>query len=319
MSIVIVALPSVDEKVNKISSEKKAHLTLMYLGDSVPDMDIPDIVTFVQHAARHLDPFYLSVDYRGTLGDEEADVLFFEENFWELPRLKRFRHNLLLNDAIRRAHDGAEQFSEFLPHLTLGYPSAPARKDPEDDPPRFYGIQFDRLAVWFGDYEGPEIRLKYDYHGDMEVAMHSTDTSELGAELAGGFLAHYGVKGMRWGYTTKSDGTQVATLQREKKSRLTPGAKDVTVTQRRAGTLVRAKGGQRQKASEDAVKAEAVRQKSRKSTTDSLSNRELKAAIERMNLEQQYAKLAKKNQRISLGQKIIEAALGKRPPLLDKK
>lgn len=315
MSIVIVALPSEDEKVNKISSEKKAHLTMMHLGDSVPDMDIPDVVTFVQHVAKHLDPFYLSVDYRGTLGDKEADVLFFEENFWELPRLKQFRHNLLLNEAIKRAFDSADQFPEWRPHLTLGYPDSPAHKDPDDDPPRFYGIQFDRIAVWFDDYEGPEIRLKYDAHG-MDVAMHSTE--EIGEDLAQGFLAHYGVKGMKWGVRNVDRAAEVTKIS-ETKSRLTPGAKDVTVSQRRAGTLVKAKGGTRQVATKDAIKAAAGRQKAKKSTTDSLTNDELKASIERMNLEQQFIKLSKKTNRQTFGQRLTRSLLGIDPPLLDKK
>lgn len=527
---VIVALPAEDEKVNKISSEKRAHLTVLYLGDAQLSADA---VLYVQHAAAELSPVYMSVDYRGTLGEDEADVIFFEKNSWEdSSRIRQFRHYLLLNDEIRRAYDSAQQFPEWNPHLTLGYPEAPANVDPEDDPPRFFGIHFDRIAVWMEDSDGPEFRLKYSDHG-MEMAMSSTErgaaaaenvlahygvkgmkwgvvnkvranqahvlreksamneriatgtasktdkfnqvmvgkgllglhpnvaaklavkysnkadkkeaklesslvtkewkkdassaematkvfqkaakdfekTAEIinndanykGVDLAAnpkvrrsydatmnhyfnqhlaqasvdltlddrghayiyqmdrtgqymrgtehravldhadakpfpdykiefnelghavgfeveidsiehGFLAHYGVKGMKWGVTTK-DGATSVTKSSEKKSHLVRGAKDVTVSQRKAGAYVTTKGGQRQKASTDAVKAHATRQVAKKSTTDALSTKQLKDSIERMRLEQEFAKLNKKTERINRGRKFVNALMGG-PPLL---
>lgn len=108
------------------------------------------------------------------------------------------------------------------------------------------------------------------------------------------YIEHYGVKGMKWGVTTV-DRASTVTLTREKKALL--NSKDVTVTQRRAGTYVKTKGGKRQKASDDAVKAHAGRQKAKKSTTDALTNDELKAVVERLRLEQEYAKLDAKVKR----------------------
>ena len=109
-------------------------------------------------------------------------------------------------------------------------------------------------------------------------------------------VMHYGVKGMKWGVTTR-DGATAATQTREKTSHLVRGAKDVEVSQRKAGTYVKAKGGQRQKAHEDAVRAQAGRQIAKKSTTDALSNKQLKETIERMRLEQEFSKLDSKVQR----------------------
>ena len=189
---VIVALPAVDERVNRISSEKVPHLTLLYLA---PTDDLAAVVQFVQHAAKNLAPFGLSVDYRGPLGPDDADVLFFEDNRWDLDNVKAFRNNLLMDNTIKRLYDSVEQYPEWTPHLTLGYPATPAHEDTADYP-GIHHVSFNRIAVWTGDYEGPEFRLKYPDHSSLEVSMSST--AQLG-EDAVRELFHYGVKGMRWG------------------------------------------------------------------------------------------------------------------------
>ena len=89
-------------------------------------------------------------------------------------------------------------------------------------------------------------------------------------------LAHYGVKGMRWGV-------------RRSKSRST-GPEEVTL-KTVPGKRVSAQGGRRHPASEDARTAAIYKQKARKSTVDSLSNKELQALVNRMNLEQNYSRL----------------------------
>jgi hypothetical protein len=74
----------------------------------------------------------------------------------------------------------------------LGYPEKPAKPSEK----LIYYVEFDRLALWEGNYEGMELVLK-DYYSE-EVSM--SDYFEVGEE----FLEHYGVKGMKWG---KSGGT----------------------------------------------------------------------------------------------------------------
>ena len=468
----IVAIPSVDDKVNQLSSEKIPHMTLCYLGDlsSASADDLMRIMGFVQHAASQLSPFYMTVDHRGTLGPDDADVLFFDKRGWSFPRIADFQQYLLMDNTIRRLYDSVEQYPEWTPHLTLGYPGSPAKKD-DSDHPGIHNVEFDRIAVWYGDFEGPTFRLKYDDYG-MEVTMSDMTTAKLGEQATrelfhqgvkgmkwgvrkqrradkrsakqvqkaakklakadakweksiyttpkaiavhnamvdhfnarigalndkhpdanvfdepdtpaskaymqdimslsdqsyaaavksvhgsspsgkkraefvsdewgarvevrssevkhaatddepdlvvllrreGGhvveantaaaaishsedvedFLAHYGVKGMKWGVTTVDKASQ-PTLTREKKA--LRDSKDITVSQRKAGKYATARGGQRQKASDDAVKAVAARQKAKKSTTDSLTNDELKAANERMRLEQEYHKLNAKTKR----------------------
>lgn len=86
-------------------------------------------------------------------------------------------------------------------------------------------------------------------------------------------LAHFGVKGMHWGIRRRSEKT--------------------------------ADG------SDDHNKAAATKAKIKKSGTQSLSNEELQQLVSRMNLEQQFSSLAKKEPgRIANGQSKIKKILG---------
>jgi hypothetical protein len=86
-------------------------------------------------------------------------------------------------------------------------------------------------------------------------------------------LAHYGVRGMKWGVRRRS-----------------PGASTVEVATP-AGRGVQTRGGSGQRASEDAVRAAIAKQKARKSTVSSLSNRELQDLVTRLQLEQNFDRL----------------------------
>jgi len=191
-SLVVVAIPADDDQVWKVSSEKVPHLTLLYLGDPNTVDNVDSIAEFLDHAAStSLNRFGLDVDRRGVLGEDQADVLFFSEG-WEAKEVKQFRHYLLQNDDIRTAYDSSEQHPDWLPHLTLGYPETPAKPNPND-----YGISwvhFDRIALWLGDYEGPEFVLQRS-NNYAEVSM---------SDAVENVLAHYGKKGMKWGVRNTS-------------------------------------------------------------------------------------------------------------------
>jgi 2'-5' RNA ligase len=193
-SLVIVAIPAEDELVWKVSSEKVPHLTLMYLGETTDDNTAQRMADFVEHAlnVNQHGPFYLDVDYRGELGPDKADVLYFE-NGWDSKWIKSLRGQLLKQNDIRTAFEANDQFPEWVPHLTLGYPDTPAKPIPDDR--KIYSVQFDRLAVWTGDYSGPEFRLKWPERDPIDLAVAY---SEYGPEVVHDLL-HFGVKGMRWG------------------------------------------------------------------------------------------------------------------------
>jgi 2'-5' RNA ligase len=257
-NLVIVALPSKDDYVNKISTEKVPHMTLLFLGeDSTKVKNLDKIIGFVEHAANTtLTRFSLDVDRRDTLGPDLADTLVFSKNIWsDLKRIEQFRSNLLKENNIRLAYDSTTQFPEWIPHITLGYPETPAKPDERDYPGINY-VSFDRIAVWFKDYEGVEFPLK-QYYGnvDMDMAM---------SNIADDILVHFGVKGMKWG------------VRRDRSS-------GVTVSSRRK--KLRTSGGYGRPAHPDAVRVSKIGQVGKKSGLKALSNEELNAYTHRLNLE----------------------------------
>lgn len=118
-------------------------------------------------------------------------------------------------------------------------------------------------------------------------------------------LEHYGVKGMKWG--VRKDGSVSSTTQKMSSLRLK--STDVVVRQK-PGRFVKTAGGRKQTASDDAVRVAAARQLAKRSTTDSLSTKQLQEAVNRMNLEIQYAKVVKKADRRDRGKRIVDSILG---------
>jgi hypothetical protein len=91
------------------------------------------------------------------------------------------------------------------------------------------------------------------------------------------FLEHYGTKGMKWGV---------------RKSRSVSTGPSPVQLDARPGQRVTAKGGGGHSAHPDAIAAVTAGQKAKRSSTDTLSTQELQQLVTRMNLEQQYSKLA---------------------------
>lgn len=249
--VIIVAIPAQDDYVWKISSEKVPHLTLLYLGSNVKDVE--RVTEFVGHVVDTTfnGKFYLEVDHRGELGDKPADVLFF--GGYGIKTLEEFRRYLLHDPDIRSAYNSVEQFPNFTPHLTLGYPETPAKPD-KRDLTEFYGVKFDRIALWTEDYDGPEFELKRETHRD-ESPMYM---SSLGAD----FLQHYGIKGMRWG-VRRDQAAKVATL----------GAQAAS-----------SRGGKTQT-------SDIVKKVRKAGGVRNIGDRELEALLRRMDMESRYSKL----------------------------
>jgi 2'-5' RNA ligase len=284
-SLVVVALPAEDDPVQKISSEKAAHMTLLYLGKPEIDQTQIDLIAeFVEHAASQISQFYLDVESRGVLGDENADVLFFDKRWAK--DIAAFRTRLLQNDLIAQAYLSTEQFPEWTPHLTLGYPATPAKKAPEGYP-RYSSVAFDRISLWTGDSVGPTFQLKRQVYDDMEVAMSQI---ERGRSFLTGEVTHYGVKGMHWGVRRGDSGGK--------------------------GSAPAAKPAPKPRMSEDAKNVEKAFGKIDRGGTDSLSNHELQSVVNRLNLEQQYSRLvstpggSKQTNEIERGHAAVKQMLG---------
>lgn len=268
-NLVIVAIPNEDDYVHKISSQKIPHITLLFLGEVLKVKNLGKILQFVGHAAdQSLTRFGLEVDHRGVLGEDQADVLFFAKTKWSgFDTVKDFRSHLLNDNNIRTAYDSAEQFSEWEPHLTLGYPDTPAKSDNREYPGTRY-VEFDRIAAWFGEFEGIEYPLKaHSWEWDMAVPMSST------VEAVDDILTHFGAKGMKWGV---------------RKSRPT-GPQGVSVTDKKK--RIKTKGGGGHSAHPEAVSSRTIGQIGKKSGLKSLSNKQLQEFNNRLNLEQQTKRL----------------------------
>lgn len=199
-NLVVVAIPEEMDRVWKLSSEQVPHLTLLFLGEADNNPHVQDIVQFVEHAVTVSEhgPFYLDIDHRGTLGPDEADVLFFSKRSWNLKWIQNFRAQLLQDPNIKTAYDSTPQYEEWQPHLTMGYPTTPAKEMGENDHP-LYSVCFDRIAVWDADYAGPEFRLEWperELDGPLAVAYAD---QQKAAFVYHGMLEHHGVKGMKWG------------------------------------------------------------------------------------------------------------------------
>ena len=199
-NLVIVAIPDENDPVWKISSEKVPHLTLLFLGEANKVTNLDQIMLFVEHAAdTSLKRFYLPVDSRGELGADKADVLFFRTNRYDFKAIRDFRSQLLQNSSIKTAYDATAQFQTpervgapgqpWIPHLTLGYPATPAK--PIDQDFGIYSVNFNKIAVWTEDYDGPDFLLK-DYGEEF-------DEMAIPMDVAMSDLQHFGVRGMRWG------------------------------------------------------------------------------------------------------------------------
>lgn len=242
--VVIVAIPAQDDYVWRLSSEKVPHLTLLFLGELSAGVSLVRIAEHLEHVvSTSMCRFGLSVDRRGELGENKADVLYF--NTYNLEKLLEFRTYLLRNTDISLAYNSAPQYPEWIPHLTMGYPETPAKKD-DREYPGIHWVNFDRIALWTGDYEGPEFRLedKYDEYRSLRM-------SDAGAE----FLEHFGIKGMKWGV-------------------------------RRSRAQIDASP------SSDHTSSRETQAKIKKGGVKAASNKELQELVTRMNLEQQYARIA---------------------------
>lgn len=269
----IVALPREDDRVMGLSSEKVPHMTLLFLGEQKDPAKAARIAEYIEHVTENtLKPFGMSVFRRGELGPDKADVLFFDEEY--ITNIAAFRNNLLKNDDIASAVASTFQYPKWTPHLTMGYPETPAKELPPGDYPPTW-VEFDRIAFWVDDYDGPEYIIPRPRLSEMTEDSAMAMSEEGVSVDPEKFLAHYGVKGMKWGV-------------------------------RKAAKIEKAAAAKRERSSEDAKAAQDAQTKLKKSSIDSLSNKELQTLVTRMNLEQQLSGLQAKTATKSAGRKFVE-------------
>lgn len=310
-NLVIVALPEENDYIHKISSEKVPHMTLLFLGEDATQVkNLTKILDFVGHAAStSLTRFGLEVDRRGELGPKPADVLFFSKSKWSgIEAVVEYKSYLLKEPNIRSAYDSTEQHPEWIPHITLGFPDSPAKPDERDYPGINY-VSFDRIAVWFGEYEGVEFPLKR-YEGNMDVAM--SDTTK---DAVDNVLKHFGRKGMKWGVRSTASragdvilerGLGISTTRsRARAAASARSARNVTVKDKRK--KIKTSGGEGVPAHPDAILASKIGQVVKKSGPKAVSNQSLQTYATRLQLEQNVSRLNSNNK--SAGAKVSNVIL----------
>jgi hypothetical protein len=175
----------------------------------------------------------------------------------------------------------AQSIDHAVNQLNLDNPSGTKTVKVEQDPhePLTFKMSVHSKTAKHAAGDAPDeitFRVKYQTDAKGNVVGFELDdgsdsmsqTVELGKE----FLAHYGVKGMRWG--VRRD--QAVTTQTHL---------DTGLIRRR--TKVVAKGGTSQPAHTDAVKAAVAKQVIKKSGTDALSTQELRDLANRLQVENQ--------------------------------
>ncbi|QWY81314.1 capsid maturation protease [Arthrobacter phage Rizwana] len=175
---VIVALPAADDPVNGASSESHAHCTLLFLGptENLSLVELSDaLAAFVEEG--QVGVITDAVNGSATLGAEGAMVSLLDAN-----NLVHIRNGLLMNPAIKAAHESVEQFPTWIPHVTLGYPeNLPAATFDGE------AITFDRLALWFGDDKESAVFQLGEAMPEKKV-VHAEDP-EFTQEMADAFAA----------------------------------------------------------------------------------------------------------------------------------
>lgn len=265
--VTIVAIPEEGSWVWDVSSEKVPHMTLLCLYDVE---DVETVNDYVEHAIRDQAPVYAWDFYRGELGDQNADVLFFRPS--EVEFFSDLRQQLRANSVIDKGYLAGEQYPKWIPHVTLGYPETPAKKETDQHPQM---VRFDRIAVWTDDYAGKEFDMvaRREDLGTPDVAMMETLVDEI---------VHAGVLGMKWGVRKDRTGRKAGTPA--------AGTPRAAHKKNRVDT---AKPAAKKEASDSKPSKKPNTKPGKKPKLDvsKLSNEELKAVVDRTRLESEYKKL----------------------------
>lgn len=137
---VVVLRPRTEDPVTAIASGTHPHCTLLYLGDGTVDLGpLQGIVESIAQSIGH--PMTDKVSGRAVLGADNADVLLLDAS-----GSGAVRAALLAEDGVLELLGMQEQFPAWIPHLTIGYPEAPAEAGemPAD-------ITYDLLSIWRGN------------------------------------------------------------------------------------------------------------------------------------------------------------------------
>lgn len=268
-SAVIVALPAPLDPSRLVGPEDK-HATLLYFGETakLSAGAKNDMLKTAAQVANMMSTFSARVTNIQRLGSDNPPALVAMLDPYPLQQL---RNALLVNPQMNTYLANSPQFPTYQPHLTFGYPDYFGEDDMRRLAASLWRINFDRIAVWWNG-EQTEFSLSAD---DNDVDDDSAEVAAMSASV-GKVLAHYGVKGMKWGI-------------------------------RNASSQAESEGHHH---SEDAKRSEAAKAKIKESGgTHALSNKELQDVVTRMNLEKQYSSLSTKKSTVNKGHEKVKSIL----------
>lgn len=171
VGVCIVAIPADGDDIWTVSSEQVPHMTLVWLGQN-PDLDKQAVLAGIKDVAQTVRPVTTDVAQTSLLGDDDAEVAMVDPGL-----MGDVRTDLLANADIRAGYDAVEQFPQWTPHVTLGYPDAPPKGAVGST------IQFDRLALWDQEYEGEEFPMTAPVIEDVDLEPVDVPVPEEDDEL----------------------------------------------------------------------------------------------------------------------------------------
>jgi hypothetical protein len=104
-------------------------------------------------------------------------------------------------------------------------------------------------------------------------------------------LAHHGVLGMHWGVRKSTEGHRSGDTGKDRGKKSTTPTPVTIGTKRMGRPGIKTSGGKGHPATADATRHAIAKQTAKKSSTDSLSDKELKDLVNRMNMEQSYDRM----------------------------
>ena len=189
---VIVALPRELDPIRLVGPEEK-HATLLYFGETstLPEGAKDAMLRTVESIAAMSSCFSARIKNFQRLGSDvpPALVAMLDDD-----NLEKVRDALLVDTQLEKFLENATQYENYTPHVTLGYPDYFDEDGLRKLAKTLNYMQFNRLALWWGG-EQFEFELGDKDDSQAEVAVRYSDNVKSVED----FLAHHGVKGMKWG------------------------------------------------------------------------------------------------------------------------
>lgn len=255
---VIVALPRAMDPIRLVGNEDK-HATLLFFGET---NTLPSEARFVledtaKRICKIFGSFSESIENVTRLGSDDPPALVALTSGRQLGVIRK---SMLINPKVVEYLTNTNQFPSYTPHVTLDYPDYAGEAELRDLMQSLYRIQFDRLALWWGN---EQIEFSLDSFDGESTDVKMSD----GAGIIQRILEHSGVKGMRWGV------------------RRTPA--QLAAGKASSDKSIREKLGLRPKAAKPASSGS-----SSSGTSHHIPDHELQALVNRMRLEQEFRKLS---------------------------